>query len=1647
IVLRTGCSASLYGLHLACQSLQSGDISSALVGGCNLIMNPAKVETMYNVGVLSKSASSKSFDAAADGYARGEAINMIYVKRLDDALRDGNPIRAVIRATASNCDGKTQGLTKPSSEAHEALIRATYAAAGLENEMGRTGFFECHATGTSSGDPEEGMAVANVFGDKGGLYIGSVKPNMGHSEGASGLTSLLKCVLALENRVIPPNIKFRTPNPKSTHARGMLLRGPLFTANMSAVPFEQGGLRVPTEPVPWPVDRHERTSINSFGVGGANAHVILDSAAAFGIRPGLPATSPTGSRLLVFTANDAESARRGALECSRHVVEKPETLTDAAFTLGLRREHFPYRTFAIGDMKDASPVEFSVPAKAPAAPPSVAFVFTGQGAQWPTMGAKLLSEHPSALQQLQLMEMSLSSLGPDLAPNWTLSGKQTPGNQQDDEELMRPKESSKVYRAEFSQPLCTAVQILVVNLLRDWGIVPAAVIGHSSGEIAAAYACGALTMGEAIVCAYLRGRVTTAKPTTRTGAMAAVGLGATDIQPYLVDGVVIACENSPSSTTLSGDEDKIVHVLKTLEQDHPGVFTRRLQVDMAYHSHHMKELGDEYERLLAPHLSGKAPSVPFFSTVTNNVIQTNGELGASYWRSNLESPVLFRTGVEKLLQSQGVHSVLVEVGPHSALAGPLRQILKHLRADQTSYVATLVRNGDDRRALLATAGHLFCKGLATIQFGAVNPAGRVLTSLPCYPWNHGTKYWYESRVSQEYRGRRFAHHQTLGSRVVEVSQTEPSWRNVLRLDNAPWCRDHKVAGDVVFPGTGYLSMAGEAMRQLSGASHVTLRQVTIASALILSSAATEVVLSMRPYKLTNTLDSPWHEFTISSYNETSNSWTKHCFGQIRAASDQHPLVQGRDITHLPRDVDPDYWYKAMRAIGLSYGPAFQGLSRISADPLHNIAVADLRLDAVPESEDQDHSATYYIHPATSDACMQLFSAAAARGQARSIHGKAVPTYIGEAYFSSPSSSTVTVEATADVQPGGAILGNCVGVDPSTKAVVLTLRDVKLAPLDDGEMADKDPHAGGRLHWKPDVDFQDAGRLIHSRKKVREAYYRLQKLVLLCCIVAREQCGGIEAQAEHLAKFQSWIGGQVEQAKREGYPLLSQAEVQELLQLSPADRTSRILQYLDGVLETEYATIGKVVCRVFNALGGILRGEVDGLEILRQDDALAEIYSLGNQWDYGPFLGLLNHRTPHLRVLEIGAGTGATTDLVLQGLQGNFYSYTFTDVSAGFFPAARERFRRVGPRMRFQKLDITRDPTEQGFAPGSFDLIVAANVLHVTPRLATALANVRRLLRPDGRLLMQEMHMTVKWLNFAMGPLPGWWLGEQDGRGEEPYVSPQRWAGELVAAGFSPPQASVYDDEAPYQANVTIIAAPHISWAPEPAVSLLSELPEGSVARSISASLQRFGLEVATVSLAEKPKGAVISILDLEGGDPYLSGIAADEFARFQTFLSGLDPAGPGMLWLTRPSQMRCPDPRYAGILGLLRTARNELGTPLSTLELDLDSLSSPPEATWRVVFDVYQKMRRMRAVEQDALADPDYEYAFSGGKVYLPRFHWISVAGELAEPAGECQTYKRLEIGKRGSLQTMKWVERPVVDNLKGDEIYVDVRAVGMNFK
>ena len=387
----------MVGLHLACEAIQRGDCCGAIIGGTNIMMSPFATIAMIEHGVLSPEASVKAFDTAADGYARGEAINAIYIKKLDDAIRDGNPIRAVIRSTSSNCDGKTPGMSNPSSEAHEALIRKAYQAAGI-TDYSQTAMVECHGTGTSVGDPLEVNAVARIFGEK-GIFIGSVKPNIGHSEGASGLSSLVKAVLSLENRTIVPNIKFNNPNPK--------------------IPWAEARLTVPTDPIPFPQDREDRISVNSFGLGGANAHAIIESAAKHQKDSTQPVTRSQDeiARLLVLSANSTVSLEK-TIEKHRELVAKGDlSLRDVAFTLGSRREHMLYRAFAVvnGRSFDASQVVKS------SGSGSCAFVFTGQGAQWPEMGKELMQDYDSFRDDIREMDRSLSQL--KQAPAWKIEGR------------------------------------------------------------------------------------------------------------------------------------------------------------------------------------------------------------------------------------------------------------------------------------------------------------------------------------------------------------------------------------------------------------------------------------------------------------------------------------------------------------------------------------------------------------------------------------------------------------------------------------------------------------------------------------------------------------------------------------------------------------------------------------------------------------------------------------------------------------------------------------------------------------------------------------------------------------------------------------------------------------------------------------------------------------------------------------------------------------------------------------------------------------------------------------------------------------------------------------------------------------------------
>ena len=1585
MTIRTACSSALIGLDNACAAMQRGVCEGAIVAGSTLIMAPGTMQSMSEKGILGPDGSCKTFSADANGYARGEAITAVYVKPLDAAIRDGNPIRAVIRATMSNSDGKTQGITQPNPDAHEALIRKAYELAAI-TDFSKTAYFECHGTGTAVGDPIETGVVANIFGDH-GIHITSVKPNVGHTEGASGLVSLIKAVMSLENRTIPPNIKFNIPNPR--------------------IPFKERKLTVPVEPTPFPADKTDRVSVNSFGLGGSNAHVIVDSAASLNLsKPDREGRVEDAPQLLLFSASSAPSLKNmtnGYEEWLNRRPDMTEKLDDLAYTLANRREHLSHRAFRVVGRSD---IPASAGKKISSQAMHLVMVFTGQGAQWPRMGRELLLRDDLVFQKsLKALDKYLQGI-PD-PPKWTI-----------EKELQKSSRTSQVQKAELSQPLCTAVQIGLVDLFATIGVEPAAVVGHSSGELAAAYAAGALTAKEAIIGAYQRGQV--AKLQKRKGAMAAVGLGWDEVERFLSHPkCIVACQNSPKSVTLSGDAEEVQSIVARIKEEFPEITARLLKVEKAYHSYHMREIGGDYYASIEPYLEGKQAMKPFFSSVTGSGEPEQRNLSAKYWQQNLESPVLFSRAVASILKHIQ-NPAFLEVGSHGALAGPARQIFAEASASPP-YVSTMVRNEDCVESYLKAVGQLFELNIP-IDYEALTPAGTCLPDLPRYPWNHDAdELWYESRMSKEWRFAQFPKHPLLGRRQLESTSFEPSFRNLINLDDAPWLRDHMIQGTIVFPAAGYLAMAGEATRQLNDVEDsYKLRHVVLSQALILQEGVdTEVVTNLHPYRLNDALDSEWWEFTIASYN--GQMWVKHCVGQVSAGPSK--AAQAEHTGPLARKLERKKLFDTLAKAGMQYGPSFQRLDDITAGTVDRKAASKLTHDL---NGDEDN---YHIHPAVIDPALQSGLIAARQGKIDEENYAAMPTLLEHVeIFRCAPDADMKVTASTHVQPGE-ISGHfqCI----ADGKVVLDMAEAHFKPLEEGQKQAKHHlPITARVNWRQHIDFLDEAILIKPDIPRHKWTPLLDELGLLCVIFFQRRIENATSLSNSatIQHFAAWISNQF-QALDKDHPMHA---------LDDDTIIDKAHGLGDCMANSPVAACADSLLAVGGNIDQLLSGEKTLVELLEDDDNLSKLYASGNAIDRSRFIQSVAHAKPNLRILEIGASTGGSTaalmkDLVMSIGKPIYSKYTYTDTSSTPLANAKKRFQEL-PNIEYRVLDISKDPDEQGFENSEYDLIVATNAIHATKSLSESLANVRKLLAPKGRLLLQELHTQSKWVNCMFGLLEDWWLGEQDGRSDEPYVEPPRWQSELQRAGFAAP-VTVLDSEEPHHLNAIMIAKPVVTNPKQmsKAVTILSDDSIKST-EALSQQLQSRGYKVDLCQLGgDLPKSQdVISVLDESA--PFFENISEKRFKAFQQLLANLGESG--LLWVTRPSQMHCNDPRYAQIIGAARSIRNEEFLDFATCEVD------NLESNLDIVIDVFTHFQRR---QEDEVFRPDYEYAIFNGIVHAPRIYPFSLKDDpLLESSADSRV--TLEAEKPGLLSSLRWVSRGAKE-LIGNQIEVQVFAAGLSFK
>ena len=718
----------------------------------------------------------------------------------------------------------------------------------------------------------------------------------------------------------------------------------------------------------------------------------------------------------------------------------------------------------------------------------------------------------------------------------------------------------------------------------------------------------------------------------------------------------------------------------------------------------MTVVGELYYKLTAKHLSPRSPNIPFYSSVQPKVLHKASDFGPKYWQDNLESPVLFHSAIQKLLAESKECAVHLEVGPHAALRGPLRQSYSG-NTRSIKYVSAVLRDKNDADSFLEAVGELHSLGVQ-LSHPSVFENAKTLPDLPTYPWHYERSYWSETRVMKSWRFRKHPPHDLLGLRILEGSDVTPTWRNVLRLVDVSWLKDHSIGNDIIFPGAGYVAMAGEASFQVNDVREYTVKEVELSLAMLLyNDKPTEIITTLRPQRLTSTLDSEWYDFEVVSHDGAT--WNRHCTGLVRSgcASAEPP----RTTQILNRQVSTSRWYTTMSRFGLKYGPRFTGLKNIAASVLERVATANV-IDRQEAAE-----SFYMLHPSTLDLVFQSLTVAGCQGIYRAFKSLFLPTFIGELYVGNMHGKTMQVNTATTGKPG-TIQGNSYGL--SEDKVVFHLKDFKGKAMEDLSMDKPSDLKILQLQWKPHFDYLDAGNLMKSRYDIRGQIQHLERLYVLCAVESRNALSSLSTSQPHLEKYRAWLDQQFETFQQPEYPLVEDS--MQLARMDQEERQKLIPEILEQCQHLGAWAPATAIWRAFDQVVNVFEERTDYLDLMLQDGVLTGIYSWYNDiWEFKDFMQLLGHTQPQLRVLEIGAGTGGLTAKFLKQLKSDFgerlyLKYTFSDISSGFFVQAKERFRDY-EGIEYKTLDVSKNPLEQDFAAGQYDLVIASNVCdYVSP---------------------------------------------------------------------------------------------------------------------------------------------------------------------------------------------------------------------------------------------------------------------------------------------------------------------------------------------
>ena len=1189
------------------------------------------------------------------------------------------------------------------------------------------------------------------------------------------------------------------------------------------------------------------------GFGGANVHVIVES---FNRLPstrsrGKPMLNSPASSLLtpfVFSGVSKHALATTLESYATFLIKRNNDLNlcDLAWILQHERSHFAFRYAVTGSdfddlvktlqstvqaFRDGNNSDVFTKAQPQSQPtskptkPNILGIFTGQGAQWATMGRDLINRSPFAQDVLAKLDAALAALPEADRPYWTLK-----------EELTIQHQRSKVNSSALAQPLTTALQIILVDLAAVAGLRLCTIVGHSSGEIAAAYAAGIIKAEDAIRIAYYRGTHSrlACGINNQQGGMLATSLTpekATEFchhSKYRGHLTIAAC-NSPSSVTISGDADAILEAIIDLEAE--DIFARKLQVDKAYHSQHMIPCIEPYLQSLKDlniELRPTTPDSPLWlsSTFPGIQLESFDYLKSSYWTENLSKPVHFSTAISAALSKQGIPDIVIEFGPHSTFEKPVQQIMETITQLDPLYIAFLRRGVSALTTIPDALGRIWCKfGRDAVNFAnvdqalsnATRPHHFLLNDLPPYPWRHDKEYWSENRFLRRRLQETGPPAELLGKRFDVGACHEAKWRCFLSPNDIPWLRNHKLNGVAVLPGAAYVSMVSTATQRIFEGYSIEMIEIENLSfkcpiTFPDNDAKAEIILSIANIERSNSQARAnfFVDFCHASRNEdletASSGKITIRFGFDADRAYPESLPQPFDLTR----VDPERFYKHLLAKGYGYYEAFRSIQKLSRKM--NFATGEI---ALTESD-------LIIHPATLDCLFQAAFAAESYPGDSALRTILVPTNIrsikvfpircrevlrlpqkalqsDEEAFSCNKSRTDFLQETAS----GLIDSNSHAASPKTPALRFELgrtassefSGVLEGTSEQGVICQVDglttkPYQISTSNddiamfketvWMPSSPLCVLSRFSQTLSKEE------QQLLLHCERVS----------LYYIRKLNEDVTMSEERNAPPAVRHLLEYARMTLVEVSLGIHPHIDKEWLNDDKDT-VATIVKYhptssdlkcVERMGKAYPAIIAGKETAIDVLLGERLLHEFYchglglpSMNNL--VATFLETLSCCASTIKILEVGGGTGSTTESILERI--SRCSYVFTDISSGFLGPVKEKLKAYADRLSFRTFDMERDPDEQEFTLESFDIIVASNVLHASADVKSVLQRLRSLLRPGGHLVALELNPgNFLWTTVGMGGLPGWWLGHGEDRFWSPALSEEKWHQYLKETGFA-----------------------------------------------------------------------------------------------------------------------------------------------------------------------------------------------------------------------------------------------------------------------